>query len=169
MRARRHLCRFVASVVCNRVPSVWTRASEGKQSRPSAIIRPRTLTPRYLVGTSRPRWRRVQIRSRTGNAFLVEIFLFFVFPVHLTGQERSSSMEQEKAPKKALFVLVWGVFVWGGSTALAITLLIGTLTRLSRRMRLFFGSSYSWPQEFCGVSGCGIGPRQQAAGKANLR
>lgn len=74
----------MASVVCNRVPSVWTRASEGKQSRPSAIIRPRTLTPRYLVGTSRPRWRRVQIRSRAGNAFLVEIFLFFIFPVRLT-------------------------------------------------------------------------------------
>lgn len=31
-------------------------------------------------------------------------------------------MEQVKAPKKALFVLVWGVLVWGGSTALAMTL-----------------------------------------------
>jgi hypothetical protein len=31
-------------------------------------------------------------------------------------------MEQQKSPRKALFVFVWGVLMWGGSTALAITL-----------------------------------------------
>ena len=31
-------------------------------------------------------------------------------------------MEQVKTPRKALFVFVWGVLMWGGSTALAITL-----------------------------------------------
>ena len=31
-------------------------------------------------------------------------------------------MEQAKAPRKALFILIWGVLFWGGSTALAITL-----------------------------------------------
>lgn len=31
-------------------------------------------------------------------------------------------MEQVKTPRKALFVFVWGVLIWGGSTALAITL-----------------------------------------------
>jgi drug/metabolite transporter (DMT)-like permease len=31
-------------------------------------------------------------------------------------------MEQVKAPRKALFVFVWGVLLWGGSSALAITL-----------------------------------------------
>jgi hypothetical protein len=31
-------------------------------------------------------------------------------------------MEQVKTPRKALFVFVWGVLLWGGSTALAITL-----------------------------------------------
>jgi hypothetical protein len=30
-------------------------------------------------------------------------------------------MEQAKPARKALFVFVWGVLVWGGSTALAIT------------------------------------------------
>jgi hypothetical protein len=31
-------------------------------------------------------------------------------------------MEQVRRPRKALFVVVWGVLIWGGSTALAITL-----------------------------------------------
>ena len=31
-------------------------------------------------------------------------------------------MEQVKPPRKALFVFVWGVLIWGGSTALAMTL-----------------------------------------------
>jgi uncharacterized membrane protein YidH (DUF202 family) len=30
-------------------------------------------------------------------------------------------MEQLKPPRKALFVFVWGVLIWGGLTALAIT------------------------------------------------
>ena len=33
-----------------------------------------------------------------------------------------SSMEQVKTLRKTLFVFVWGVLMWGGSTALAITL-----------------------------------------------
>jgi uncharacterized membrane protein YidH (DUF202 family) len=31
-------------------------------------------------------------------------------------------MDQAKAAKKVLFVVAWGVLLWGGSTALAITL-----------------------------------------------
>ena len=31
-------------------------------------------------------------------------------------------MEQVRTPRKALFVFVWGVLIWGCSTALAITL-----------------------------------------------
>ena len=30
-------------------------------------------------------------------------------------------MEQVKPRRKALFVFIWGVLIWGGSTALAIT------------------------------------------------
>jgi hypothetical protein len=38
-------------------------------------------------------------------------------------------MEQVKSPKKTLFVFVWGVLAWGGSTALAITLFDWYATR----------------------------------------
>ena len=38
-------------------------------------------------------------------------------------------MEQAKPPRKALFIFVWGVLLWGGSTALAITLFNWYTTR----------------------------------------
>ncbi|MGH9701484.1 MAG: hypothetical protein ACRD52_18765, partial [Candidatus Acidiferrales bacterium] len=58
-------------------------------------------------------------------------------------------MTQAKAPRKAFFVLIWGVLMWGGSTALLMTLFNWYTPRQ-------FGSGYEIVGRFVIFMGLGI-------------